>query len=177
MKRLIILSLSTALLLFACQKTVTLPLNTAPAQLVIQGEITNAPGPYTVTINQTVGFYADNTFPTVSGASVRISDNTGVTDSLTETTPGTYMTHTIQGRPGNTYTLSVTVNDSTYSAVSTMPQPVNLDSVTFTSSGGFRGKNNQITAQANYQDPPNSKNYYQFVLLINGTQFTKNIYA
>jgi Domain of unknown function (DUF4249) len=178
MKRLIILSLSTVLLLFACQKTVTLPLNTAPTQLVIQGEVTNMPGPYTVTINQTVGFYADNTFPTVSGASVLISDNTGVTDNLTETSPGTYTTHTLQGRPGNTYTLSVTVNDSNYTAISTMPQPVNLDSVTFTSSGGrFGGKSSVITPDANFQDPPDSKNYYQFMLYINGTQFTKNIYA
>jgi hypothetical protein len=59
-----------------------------------------------------------------------------------------------------------------------MPQPVNLDSVTFTSSGGrFGGKSSVITPDANFQDPPDSKNYYQFMLYINGTQFTKNIYA
>ena len=163
------------LLLISCQKTVKLPLNTAPSQWVIQGEVTNAPGPYTVSINQTVAFYADNTFPAVSGASVQISDDQGVTDVLTETSAGTYTTHTLQGKPGNTYTLNVTIGDSNFTATSTMPQPVALDSVTFDHNSAFR--KNQITAQANYQDPAGIKNYYQFLLYINGVQFTKDIYA
>jgi Domain of unknown function (DUF4249) len=162
-------------LLFSCQKTVKLPLNTAASQWVIQGEVTNAPGPYTVTINQTVAFYAENTFPAVSGASVQISDDQGVTDALTETSAGNYTTHTLQGKPGNTYTLSVKIGDSLFTAVSTMPAIVPLDSVTFDHSSAFR--KNDITAQANYQDPAGIKNYYQFIMYINGTQFTKDIYA
>jgi hypothetical protein len=162
-------------LLFSCKKTVTLPLNTAASQWVIQGEVTDAPGPYTVTINQTVAFYADNTFPAVSGASVQISDNQGVTDVLTETSAGNYTTHTLQGKPGNTYTLSVKIGDSLFTAASTMPQPVALDSVTFDHSSAFR--KNDITAQANYQDPAGIKNWYQFIMYINGVQFTKDIYA
>ena len=164
-----------ALLLFcSCQKTVTLPLNTAPSQIVIQGEVTNAAGPYTVTINQSVGFYADNTFPAISGAVVKISDNLGNTDSLTETSPGTYTTHTLQGIPGNTYTLSVFAQDTTYKAVSTMPMPVNLDSVTFEATTGF-GKT-RISAEVNFQDPAGIHNYYQFIQYINTVQFTKDIF-
>jgi len=82
-----------ALMVCSCKKIVTLKLNTAPAQIVIEGEITDQPGPYTVSISQTVGFYEDNTFPPVSGASVTISDNTnGITDSLTEVVPGRVFT-------------------------------------------------------------------------------------
>src|SRR6202000_2065409 len=47
--------------------------------------------------------------------------------------------------------------------------------ITFDQSSAFR--HDQITAQANYQDPPGIKNYYQFILYINGAQFTKNSYA
>lgn len=169
-----LLLLGAASLFCACSKTVKLPLNTAPSQVVIQGEVTNQSGPYTVAINRSVGFYADNSFPAVSGASVKISDGT-VTDSLTETSPGIYSTHTLQGRSGVTYTLTVGIGDSTYTASSTMPAPVNLDSVTFENSSRF--KKDQITVQANYQDPPDVKNYYQFVIHINGVQFTKDIYA
>jgi hypothetical protein len=175
MKRFILIAiLFPALLFYSCQKTVTLDLNTIPPQIVIQGEVTNATGPYSVTINQSVNFYANNTFPPVSGAVVKISDNQGVTDSLTETVPGTYITHVLQGRPGNTYTLTVAALKSNYSAVSVMPQPVKLDSVTFLSSKRF--KSNQITAVANLQDPPGVKNYYQFFETINGTLFTKDIF-
>ncbi|HEX3935332.1 MAG TPA: DUF4249 domain-containing protein [Puia sp.] len=173
MKRII----TIALVLFcSCQKTVTLPLNTAPPQIVIQGEVTNAAGPYTVTINQSVGFYTSNTFPPISGAIIKISDNQGVTDSLTETSsPGVYTTHFLQGIPGNTYTLSVFAQDTNYTATSTMPMPVPLDSISFESSGIFN--KTRITAVANFQDPAGVKNYYQFIAYINGVQFTKDIFV
>jgi hypothetical protein len=161
--------------LFSCQKVVHLNLDTAPPQLVIQGEVTDAPGPYTVTLNRSVSFYSDNHFPAVDGATVTIGDNQGLTDTLTETSPGNYVTHTLQGTVGNTYTLSVTVQDTTYTATSTMPAKVPLDSLTFDHSGVRR--QNQIIPQANYQDPAGIKNYYQFVLYINGTQFNREIYA
>ena len=57
---------TAAMLFYSCQKTVTLNLKTAASQIVIQGEVTNLAGPYTVTINQSTAFYADNTFPTIS---------------------------------------------------------------------------------------------------------------
>jgi uncharacterized protein DUF4249 len=160
-----------AVIFYSCKKTVTLPLHTASSGIVIEGEVTDLTGPYTVTINQSVGFYENNTFPAISGAIVKISDNQGITDSLTETTPGVYTTHSIQGKPGNTYTLSISAQGTNYAATSTMPAPIPLDSVTFQNSGGF-GKT-QITAIANFQDPAGIKNYYQFIEYINGQQFNK----
>jgi hypothetical protein len=53
-----------------------------------------------------------------------------------------------------------------------MPQPVGLDSVTFDNS--IVG--NSIRAQVHFQDPPGVKNYYQFILFINGSQFTKDYF-
>jgi Domain of unknown function (DUF4249) len=167
-----------ALLVCSCKKTVTLKLNTATPQIVIQGEITNLPVPYTITISQSVGFYADNTFPPVSGASVIVSDTTnGIRDSLTEEAPGTgiYRTHETVGVPGHTYTLSVTSQQQTYTATSTMPMPVTLDSIAFSQLSGFG--NNQIDAIADFQDPAGIKNYYQFVEFVNGSQITKDIFV
>ena len=169
---------SAALLAGACKKTVTLKLNTAPAEIVIEGEITNLPGPYTVSISQTVGFYENNTFPPVSGASVIMSDITnGITESLIETTPGTgiYSTYDMIGVPGHTYTLSVTSQQTNYTATSTMPMPVPLDSISFSQLSGFGNK--QIDAIANFQDPAGIKNYYQFVEFVNGTQITKDLFV
>jgi hypothetical protein len=162
-----------ALMACSCKKTVTLKLNTASAQIVIEGEVTNLPVPYTVTISQTVGFYEDNTFPPVSGASVIISDTTnGTMDSLTEVAPGTgiYRTHDLVGVPGHTYTLSVTSQQKNYTATSTMPMPVSLDSISFSQLSGFGNK--EIDAIANFQDPAGVKNYYQFVEVVNGSPVT-----
>lgn len=163
------------LLLGSCQKTVTLNLNTTPSQLVIEGNITDGPGPDTVRILRSVNFYADNNFPPISGAAVIVTDNAGNKDSLTESLPGSYITHGLRGVPGNTYTLSVRVNDSTYTASSTMPAAVNLDSVTFITNSTFR--KGQITPVANFQDPPGVTNYYRFEAHINGALFTRDFFA
>ena len=82
-----------------------------------------------------------------------ISDDHALVDTLTEASPGTYQTHTFwQGVPGNTYTLSVVSSGKSFSAVSTMPLPVPLDSVTFQQTAGDNGKT-VIQAVANFQDP------------------------
>ncbi|MEO6962458.1 MAG: DUF4249 domain-containing protein [Puia sp.] len=164
-----------AFLLFACKKTVILPLNAVPPQIVIQGEVTDRPGPYSVNINQTINFYADNIFPPVPGAVVRLSDNLGNTDSLTETSPGVYTTHTLQGARGNTYTLSVSVNNKQYNATSVMPEPVMLDSVGFESITAFGQR--RISAITYFQDPAGTQNYYQFKEYINGELFTKDAFV
>ncbi|HXB28327.1 MAG TPA: DUF4249 domain-containing protein [Puia sp.] len=161
-------------LFYSCQKVVTLKLNTIPPQIVIQGEVTDSAGPYSITINQTVDFYADNVFPPVSGAIVKISDDEGYTDSLTEFSPGIYSTHGLQGKAGHTYTLSVFAQNTNYSAVSTMPMPVKLDSVTLEITSGFGMQ--RINAIVNFQDPPGIANYYQFQEYINGQLFNKEIF-
>jgi len=162
------------LMLVSCQKTVTLNLDSAPSQVVIEGNITDGPGPDTVRIHRSVNFYADNNFPTISGAAVIVTDNLGNKDSLTEVVPGNYITHALHGAPGNTYTLAVRINDTTYTATSTMPQPVELDSVSFTTTTRFG--DNRITAVANFQDPSGVPNYYRFQEHINGGLFTRNFF-
>jgi Domain of unknown function (DUF4249) len=162
-----------AISFLSCKKVITVQLNNSPTQLVITGEVTDASGPYTVSINSSINFSQPNTFPPVSGAQVIISDNQRLKDTLTETSPGNYNTHSYwQGVPGNTYTLSVLSSGKSFTAVSTMPLLVPLDSVTFQKSGRDNGKA-AIEAVANFQDPPGVANYYQFTEKINDTMLTK----
>jgi hypothetical protein len=158
---------------FSCKKVISVNLNNASPQIVIIGDVTNAQGPYQVSINTTINFSADNNFPGVSGATVIISDNNGLNDSLIETSSGVYTTHSFwQGQPGNTYSLNVTSAGKNYTAISTMPQPVNLDSVGFEQDS--RGNNNTvIEAVPTFQDPPGIANYYQFTETINDTPLNR----
>jgi hypothetical protein len=152
--------------LLSCKKIITPNLNNAAPQLYIQGAVSDTAGPYFVTIVKTIGFYESNDFPGVSGAAISITDSTaGITDQLIETaTTGVYSTHTImQGIPGHTYLLTVSLDGKTYTASSTMPQPVLLDSVTFNTSD-----TTEIGAVAHYQDPSNAINYYKYNLVLNG---------
>jgi hypothetical protein len=163
----------STLTFFSCKKVINVDIKNASSQEVIAGEVTNAPGPYTVSITSTVNFSADNNFPPVSGALVIISDNYGLKDSLSEISPGVYATHTYwHGQPGNTYTLNVSSSGRSYTAVSTMPQLVDLDSVGFRQS--FRGGGKQVIEPvANFQDPAGVANYYQFAESINDTVLNK----
>lgn len=145
-----------------CKKVINVRLNNAATKTVITGEINNRPGPYTVTISKTVNFTSDNNFPPVSGAFVTISGN-GVTDTLKETSRGTYATHKISGKVGETYRLFVSAEGKTYASISTMPQRVRLDSLTF-----LVGRKDALYAVANFQDPAGVENYYQFIEYING---------
>lgn len=154
----------------ACQKVVQLNLHTTAPQTVIQGDINDSTPPYTVTIGQSVNFYANNTFPPVSGAQVWLGDSTAdVSDSLVETTPGNYTTvHFPQAVPGHTYTMRVVINGTIYTAVSTMPQKVPLDSVGYQAFTLFG--QTAINPVPYFQDPPTGMHYYQFVETLNGTR-------
>ena len=154
----------------SCQKVVQLPLQTTSPQLVIEGEITDTTGPYTVSITQSVDFYQPNVFPPVSGASVWLQDSTrGVTDSLVETSAGIYTALRFpKGKPGHTYTLRVELNGQVYTASCTMPLPVDLDSVNYQVSTLF--SQTTIDPIPYFQDPSGVANYYQFVLFVNSVR-------
>jgi hypothetical protein len=158
----------------SCKKVINVDIHNSAPQIVIVGEVTNGPGPYQVTITQTVNFNDSNNFPPVSGASVLITNENGLRDSLTESSPGLYLTHSNwQGSPGLLYTLSVTAGGNTYTAQSTMPQPVPLDSVGFFFDNNRGGGNTIIEAIPYFQDPAGIHNYYRFTETVNGIPLNK----
>ncbi|GGA99441.1 DUF4249 family protein [Puia dinghuensis] len=153
----------------ACKKVINVNLNKAEPQIVIEGEVTNNRVPYLVRISKTVNFSASNVYPPVTGATVIITDSTaGVTEQLLPSPDsGSYYTRLIKGVPKHTYSLNVTVDGKQYTAVSRMPAPVRLDSVTFALNFDFSNKQ-EINAVVNFQDPPRPGNYYQFSEVVNG---------
>ncbi|OKS88635.1 DUF4249 domain-containing protein [Mucilaginibacter polytrichastri] len=166
----IIFILVTVITFASCQKTIVPPLPGSTPQLVIEGAVSDTAGPYHINISKTVGFYADNTYPNVSGASVTITDQTaGVTDLLTETSAGIYTTHVINGKPGSAYQLKVVVDGKTYLSTSTMPYPVVLDSVSF----DYTSIKNMIQPVAHFQDPTKATNFYKFNIQKNGVNLNR----
>jgi hypothetical protein len=162
-----IFSLLLFLLLFcACEKVIDVDLNSADPKIVIEAAIADAGGGYTVQLTRTVNFDEPNVFPPVSDAFVEISDDAGHTEILNETLPGIYSITALQGVPGRTYRLEVTVDGKTYSANSKMPFPVKIDSITIEkrTSDPF----NASEAHVRFQDPAGIENYYRL------TQFAKN---
>lgn len=100
--------------------------------LVVEGNITNDPGPYTLQLSMSTS--VDNpTFQTLSGYEAIISDNLGNSENLTEVEPGTYQTAIdgIRGIVGREYRITIFSPDGkTYqSDFEELKQPVAIDSV------------------------------------------------
>ncbi len=150
-------------LISSCQKVININLNSASPQIVVQGNLSNQPAPYTVQLSQTVNFSDPNTFPTVSGVKMIINDNAGNTDTLKENPAGIYTGTKLIGTPNRTYTLLFSAMGKNYTSVSTMPSPVNIDSLAITKS--LFGKKKQVSVIFN--DPAGIPNYYRLVEIVN----------
>jgi hypothetical protein len=150
----------------SCQKVITVDLNSSAPRYVVEANISNNPGPYTIKITKSVNFDQDNNFPGVRNAQVYIKDVTAnVTDTLSELTPGNYQTHALSGIPGHSYSLTIKTDGNTFTATSVMPQVVSLDSL-YTQKSQFSDRLQIVPV---YQDPVGTGNYYHLVETVRDT--------
>jgi hypothetical protein len=164
MKKYITAALILGITLASCEKVVNVDLNNAEPKIVIEAIVNNS-DPCKVVISRSVPFSYLSNFPAITGATVKISDNTGNAYTLAETVAGTYTNALLVGVPGRTYTLSVTAEGKNYTAVCTMPAPVNMDSL-YQDSITVTKKTVFVTAV--FTDPAGFGNSYQFVEKVNG---------
>ena len=158
--------MSLVIVLMACKKIINVDLNNAASQLVIEGIVSNT-SPTQIVISRSVKFSSSNNFPTVSNATVIIKDNLNNSYTLKENTAGNYSSNSVIGVPGRTYNLSVTADGNTYTATSTMPLQVNLDTLLLEK---IPFGNKAVTiVKPQYTDPVGFGNSYQFVETINKT--------
>lgn len=153
------------LLFSACEKDITLNLQSTPPQLVVNGWVTNIPANvpartyftgitntsgYVVRLTTTASYYASDTTPPVSGAIVIITGNNNplVNDTLTETPKGSgiYMGKAGQvGKPGVTYSLYIKYNGQVYTAQDELDSIPKIDSSSYAlNTTGIRNKTKYI---------------------------------
>jgi hypothetical protein len=161
----IIIFISTLFLFASCEKVVDLDLKDNQSKIVIEGNITDAAGPYFVKVSKSVDFNSTSNFPAVTNAVVTITDNMGQSENLAHTANGIYTTTTLQGIIGRTYTLKVVENGISYEAKSTMPAKVNFDSLYYREI--MFGPNTIKTVTPRFTDPLTFGNNYRFVLKVN----------
>ena len=95
----------------SCVDPLSIKLPPETVRFVVDGLITNDPGPYEVKLSYTLGF--NNTTlkkpPLATGASVWIYDNFNNSEKLSETSPGVYQTSSVgmRGQIGRTYYIQI----------------------------------------------------------------------
>ena len=163
MNKIISFCIASAALFSSCEKIINpdeLKLKNTDPKLIIEGYITNQPGPYQVKITQSVSYFSNNPYPIIDNAFVTLSDNTGQADTLLYQGNGVYATNSFTGIQGRFYYLTVTVNGKVYTAESLMLPMVSIDALTY----GFKEASPHYKAgyfpTLKAQDDPAYTNYY-----------------
>ncbi|MVM37815.1 DUF4249 family protein [Spirosoma sp. HMF3257] len=120
-----------------------------PVSLIVEGQITDRPGPYSVKLTRTADYSYTSLNLLETGAIVTISDNLGNQEVLKEQSPGgTYITATngIQGIAGRSYKVTIKTK---------------------------AGKEYESDAEVLQAAPPIMKLYYEYTVEPSGVSFAK----
>lgn len=158
-----ILLLLTVFFFSACEEVVDIDLDTTTPRLVIDASIDWIKGTdgsqQTIKLTMT-GSYYENTVPTVSGATVFVTNSTNTVFDFVETTPNTgqYVCNNFVPVIGETYTLTVINDGQTYTASETLYAVPEISNVIQDNEGGFL--NEDIEVRFFFMDNGDEDNFY-----------------
>ncbi|NDV80277.1 DUF4249 domain-containing protein [Dysgonomonas sp. 511] len=148
----------------ACEKQMILDIDTAEPRDVISAIISEEV-PCVVVLTKTQGFYDNNPYQTISGATVTLSDSKGKTETLNESfEPGVY-TSKMTGEVGETYYLKIEIEDNVYEAEAKVPAKVPIEELYIYQIQV--GDGSWFSPCVAFNDPAEEENYYYFLLTIN----------
>lgn len=163
LKKYIIIALG--MVLISCEDVIDVDLDTAPPKLVVDASIdwvknTNG-SQQKIKLSTSTGYYSVN-FPTVSGASVIVTNSANTSFNFIENSgTGEYICNNFVPVIGETYTLTINLNGETYTATDKMiGAPKIEDNILQNNEGGMGGDEIELTYY--YQDNPAESNYYIF---------------
>jgi len=135
MKKITVLSILSLFALLSCQEDINLDIKEGAKKIVVEGNIENGKvAEVIVTRNSPLFSAIDLSNIVVFNANVYVSNGI-ITDTLemdtllTTSNPFVYVGKNILGQAGQVYYLTVEVDGNTYTAQTTIPNPVALDSV------------------------------------------------
>ncbi len=152
--------------LVSCEETVQLDLDQAPNKLIIEAFVTNQPGQQFVRVSRSVEFYQPIRSTPVTNAVVTLEDNMGtVVDFLQGSQVGLYLPPvSFVGQVGNSYHLSVSVDNQVYEAEDQMMPVTSIDSL------GYEINEDEM------KDPKDENKFYEITLFAKEPQETKDYY-
>jgi uncharacterized Zn-finger protein len=160
----ILLIFITGLLFFSCEDVINVTLKTAPPKLVVFASIEWQKG--SVGNNQKVKLttstaYFDSVIPTVSGATVYITNSKNIKFNFTEkTNTGEYLCTNFIPEINETYILTVIAKGETYKATESLKSVSPITKITQKDQGGIFGEDIEI--KTFFNDPRDTDNYYIF---------------
>lgn len=162
------LTTAIALLFTGCyEDVIRVDLGTAEPRLVIGASINWVKGTtgneQKIKLTTTTAYY-DDKFPTVSGATITVTNTQNTVFNFIEATDkGEYICTDFEPVIGETYTLTVNLNEDTYTATETLiGVPKIENTIEQNNKGGMTGDEIELTYY--YQDNGHEYNYYLYSL-------------
>jgi hypothetical protein len=151
-------------LVASCEKVIDVDLNTMPPKLVIDASVKWQKGTLgneqIINLSTTTSYYSDQ-IPTVSGATIFITDAANNVFNFVETAgTGSYNCTNFTPVLNGNYVLTVLINGETYSATETLKPVPLIDFIEQKDNTGFSGKDTEI--KAFYTDNGATEDYYLF---------------
>lgn len=125
------------LLLVACEDVINLDTDTGPSQLVVDGWLTDLPGPQTIRLTQSAAYFDNSAARPVLGATVTITDDSNRVYQFRDLKNSGEYTWTptgrdsVLGRVNRSYTLSVRTESERYEATTRLHPVPRIDSVNY----------------------------------------------
>ena len=152
---------SLIILLTSCEDVIKIDLDYMKPKLVIEGVINDFDNQCIIKLAKTTDYFNQKANPAVSDAVITLTDNAGTIVNFNETEPGIYIEESIQAKPNINYTLTIYSEGTEYVANATIPQKVNIDSLTYHYNPVSILYEVGYVVSCHFSDPEESRNYYR----------------
>ena len=168
-----------------CQKEIEVELPDYERKIVIEGSI-ECGEPAMVIVSRSVPYFSTIDIETlmndvfIRDAEVTVTSSTGQTEQLTfmlnpeSPVYMAYTGHSLLGEPGKSYTLTVRYKDKEYTATTSMPEPIRLDSAWL----AFRDPSDTMpTSRIQLTDRAHTHDYYMFRIKVHGKKLHDRLWV
>ncbi|MFA9370957.1 MAG: DUF4249 domain-containing protein [Labilibaculum antarcticum] len=135
--------------------------------LVVDGKITNQPGPYEVRLFRTINLYQADTLNPEEGAIIFIYDGNGNSDQFQEISPGVYETQdsNFKGQVGQSYWIEIqTISGERYeSSPETIQPEISIESIYGEESSLLQDNGSSVNAVKIVMDAKDSSNQSSYL--------------
>jgi hypothetical protein len=149
------------ILLTSCEDIIEIKLNYMEPKLVIEGVINDYNNQCIIKLSKTTDYFNPQTNPVVSDAVITLTDNEGTTVNFNEIESGIYSEESIQAKAGINYTLTILSEGNEYEAKATIPQKVNIDSLTCKYNSESILYEVGYVVSCHFTDPGEFRNFYR----------------
>jgi len=179
MKKILIL-FGYIMLSASCEDVIEINLDNMEPKLVIEGVINDSDDQCIIKLSKTTDFFNPQTNPTVPDAVITLTNNDGTIVNFAETEPGVYLGKNVQAKSNINYTLNILSEGKIYTANATIPQKVNIDSVTCNYNPQSIIYEVGYVVSCHFSDPEEIRNFYRLKTykISDGTRakYSKEIY-